>query len=108
MRPVELGCVFKNLKSLNRAFRLWRMICILRLVYARQWPLLGRLAYYLLKLSGIEMPRSVKVGKDLEIAHGGLGLVVHPKTIIGNRVKLYPGVGLGSCRYLPPGGSIAF
>jgi len=66
-----------------------------QLVYARRWPLLGGLAYYSLKLLGIEMPRSVKVGNDLEIAHGGFGLVVHPKTVIGNRVKIYPGVGLG-------------
>jgi serine O-acetyltransferase len=48
-----------------------------------------------LKLLGIELPRAVQVGQDLEIAHGGFGLVVHPKTVIGNRVKIYPGVGLG-------------
>jgi serine O-acetyltransferase len=66
-----------------------------QLVYARRWPFLGGLAYFSLKLLGIEMPRSVKVGKDLEIAHGGFGLVVHPNTVIGNRVKIYPGVGLG-------------
>jgi serine O-acetyltransferase len=66
-----------------------------RLVYARKIPLLGGLAYYLLKLLGIEIPRSVVVGEELELAHGGFGLVIHPKTIIGNRVKIYPGVTLG-------------
>ena len=27
------------------------------LVYARSWPLVGRLAYYALKLLGVEIPR---------------------------------------------------
>lgn len=65
------------------------------LVYARQWPVLGRLAYYTLKLIGVEIPLSVKVGRDFELAHGGFGVVIHSRTEIGDRVKLYPGVGLG-------------
>jgi serine O-acetyltransferase len=56
---------------------------------------LGGLAYYLLKLLGIEIPRSVQIGKGLEIAHGGFGVVLHSKTILGDRVKIYPGVGVG-------------
>ncbi|MBC8509254.1 MAG: hypothetical protein ISR58_17555 [Anaerolineales bacterium] len=65
------------------------------LAYARNWPILGQFAYYLLKIFGIELPRSVTVGSDLEIAHGGFGIVVHSKAAIGNRVKIYPGVSLG-------------
>jgi serine O-acetyltransferase len=66
-----------------------------RLVYARQWPFIGRLAYYLLKLLGAEIPCSVKVGGGFELAHGGFGVVVHSRTRIGERVKIYPGVTLG-------------
>ncbi len=66
-----------------------------RLVYARHLPLLGAIAYYLLKLLGIELPRSVPVGRDLELAHGGFGVVIHSASQIGNRVKIYPGVTLG-------------
>ncbi len=66
-----------------------------RLVYARQTPLLGSIAYYLLKLLGVELPRSVVVGTDLELAHGGFGVVVHSSSRIGDRVKIYPGVTLG-------------
>ena len=66
-----------------------------RLVYARKLPLIGWIAYYLLKLLGIEIPRSVIVGEQLELAHGGFGVVIHPKTVIGDRVKIYPGVTLG-------------
>lgn len=65
------------------------------LVYARTWPVLGRLAYYALKMLGAEVPRSVSVGRDFELAHGGFGVVIHSRTAIGDRVKVYPGVGLG-------------
>ena len=65
------------------------------LVYARNWPLAGRLAYYALKLLGVEIPRAVSIGRDFELAHGGFGVVIHPCTVIGERVKIYPGVGVG-------------
>lgn len=66
-----------------------------RLVYARRRPILGRLAYYALKLLGAEIPRSVPVGPGFELAHGGFGVVVHSKSVIGAGVKIYPGVTLG-------------
>ena len=65
------------------------------LVYARSWPLVGRLAYYALKLLGVEIPRRVPVGPGFELAHGGVGVVIHSKSSIGARVKIYPGVTLG-------------
>lgn len=66
-----------------------------RLVYARQSPLFGRLAYYLLKLLGVEIPRQVPIGPGFELAHGGVGVVVHSRSTIGAHVKIYPGVTLG-------------
>lgn len=65
------------------------------LVYARTWPVAGRLAYYLLKLLGAEIPLSVKIGPDFLLEHGGFGVVIHSKTVIGARVKIYPGVSVG-------------
>ena len=65
------------------------------LVYARSWPILGRLAYYALKMLGVEIPRSVPIGRDFELAHGGSGIVIHSRSVIGNGVKIYPGVTLG-------------
>jgi serine O-acetyltransferase len=66
-----------------------------RLVYMRQTPILGRLAYYALKLLGVEIPRPVPIGPDFELAHGGVGVVVHSRAVIGGRVKIYPGVTIG-------------
>jgi serine O-acetyltransferase len=65
------------------------------LVYARKWPVVGRLAYYALKLLGAEIPLSVKIGQDFELEHGGFGVVIHSHSEIGSRVKVYPGVTLG-------------
>ncbi len=72
------------------------------LVYARSWPVAGYLAYYLLKMLGVEFPRSVKLGRDFELAHGGVGVVIHSTASIADRVKIYPGVTLGRADiYLP-------
>lgn len=65
------------------------------LVYMRQTPILGRLAYILLKILGVEIPRPTPVGPDFELAHGGVGVVVHSRAVIGARVKIYPGVTIG-------------
>ena len=65
------------------------------LVYVRRWPVVGKLAYYALKLLGAEIPMSVAVGTDFELAHGAFGVVIHSRTTIGNRVKIYPGVTIG-------------
>lgn len=65
------------------------------LVYTRQTPVLGKLAYYLLKLLGAEIPCSVKIGPGFLLEHGGFGVVVHSRTRIGARVHIYPGVTLG-------------
>ncbi len=66
-----------------------------RLVSARNIPILGKLAYFTLKVFGIEIPRSVGIGKNFYLVHGGFGVVIHPNTIIGDNVRIYPGVTLG-------------
>ncbi len=75
---------------------------VTRLAYASKKPLIGKLAYLTLKLLGVELPRPVPVGTELEIAHGGFGIVIHSKAQIGNRVKIYPGVTLGRADIYKP------
>jgi len=76
------------------------------LIYTRNNPLFGKLAYYLLKLLGVEIPRRVPIGPDFELVHGGVGVVIHSRSRIGARVKIYPGVTLGRADiYRPMEGS---
>ncbi|MDY6866406.1 MAG: serine acetyltransferase [Chloroflexota bacterium] len=73
-----------------------------RLVYARQRPVIGKLAYYLLKLLGSEIPISVPIGPGFILEHGGQGVVVHSKAKIGSGVHIYQGVTIGRADiYLP-------
>jgi serine O-acetyltransferase len=79
-----------------------------RLVYARRLPLLGRMAYLILKMLGVEIPLPVRVGERLELPHGGFGVVIHPSTTIGEDVKIYPGVTLGRADIYRPADQSAF
>ena len=79
-----------------------------RLVYARQSRLFGRLAYFILKLLGAEIPLSVLVGPGFLLHHGGMGVVIHPKSVIGARVSIYPGVTLGRADIHRPASRSAF
>lgn len=79
-----------------------------RLVYARRSPLVGRLAYYALKLLGVEIPRSVEIGANLTLEHGAFGTVIHSSTQIGAGVKLYPGVTVGRADIYRPAHQSAF
>ncbi len=79
-----------------------------RLVYARQNRLPGRLAYLALKLLGVEIPRTVSVGPGFELAHGGVGVVIHSKAAIGANVKIYPGVTVGRADIYLPSDQSAF
>jgi len=81
---------------------------VTHLAYASKKPLVGPLAYYALKLLGLELPRAVPVGAGLEIAHGGFGIVIHSKSRIGERVKLYPGVTLGRADIYRPASESRF
>jgi serine O-acetyltransferase len=65
------------------------------LVYARRSPVFGKVAYFLLKLLGAEIPLPVKIGRDFLLLHGGFGVVIHPQSVIHDRVRVYPGVTLG-------------
>ena len=79
-----------------------------RLVYARRKLFLGKASYYLLKLLGVEIPLTGPSGEDFELAHGGFGVVIHSKTSIGDRVKIYPGVGVGRADIYRPAAESRF
>ena len=78
------------------------------LAYASKKPVIGKFAYLVLKFLGVELPRTVPIGEDLDIAHGGFGIVIHSKAQIGNRVKIYPGVTLGRADIYRPATESSF
>lgn len=49
----------------------------------------------ILALYGVEVPAAVTVGRDLRVMHRGFGTVIHPSTVIGDRVTIYQGVTIG-------------
>lgn len=79
-----------------------------RLVSARKSRLFGKISYFLLKLLGVEIPVSVAIGPGFLLHHGGMGVVIHPKAVIGSRVGIYPGVTLGRADVYRPASQSAF
>ena len=79
-----------------------------KLAYARTNPVFGKLAYLLLKLLGVEIPRSVRLGKGLLLHHGGMGIVIHPASELGQNVSIYPGVTLGRADVFRPASASKF
>lgn len=73
------------------------------LVRIQSTVLVGPLATLALRVLGVSVPPSVQIGDEISLPHGAVGLVVHERTVIGARVKLYQGVTIGrSDTYLPP------
>lgn len=66
-----------------------------KLVDAQQKKLLYPIAHALLAILGLEIPRTVLLGKGIRFAHRAPGLVIHPNTRVGNNVHFYQGVTLG-------------
>ncbi|MBO1579767.1 hypothetical protein [Bacillus sp. XF8] len=48
-----------------------------------------------MKIIGLEIPKSVKIGNNVRFEHWGYGVVLHPNTIIEDNVKIYQGVTTG-------------
>lgn len=61
----------------------------------RGTPGLRRIVREVLYLYGCDIPPQVKFGKNVHIAHRGLGLVIYPKVTIGDDVTIYHGVTIG-------------
>lgn len=65
-------------------------------LFAHRIPILPRLFYALNRMVfAIALPPSVKVGKDVLFGYSGLGIVVHARTVIGDRVKIGQNVTIG-------------
>lgn len=43
----------------------------------------------------VSIPFTVKIGLNINFVHNAVGTVIHPKTVIGNNVKIYQNVTIG-------------
>ncbi len=75
------------------------MIILFRLsswLYRRRVPIVPRLIYVLNRIIfSIALPPSVRVGKGVLFGYSGLGIVVHARSVIGDRVKISQNVTIG-------------
>ncbi|HEY6531135.1 MAG TPA: hypothetical protein VIY72_02440 [Acidimicrobiales bacterium] len=78
-----------------------------RLIALQRSRILGPTAkQLLLALRSLDFPANVRYGTDLRFKHGGAGVVVHPLTVIGDRVTIYHRVTIGQSN--PEGEEYAF
>jgi len=54
-----------------------------------------RLSAFIFKIAGLDIPKDVVLGRNVKFPHGGNGVVIHPKTLIGDNVKIYQQVTIG-------------
>ena len=54
--------------------------------------LLQRWNYF---LTGCDLPGSVRIGRGVRFQHHGAGVIVHPRTVIGDDVMIHPQVVIG-------------
>ena len=66
-----------------------------RLVRAQQRPRVGTAARQVALLLGVDIPKNVQIGADLRLQHRGRGVVLHPRTVIGDRVRIFHNVTVG-------------
>lgn len=71
---------------------LFSMGIIEKLVYRRHIRVAREV---LLLVAGLEVLPQTKIGKDLLLQHRGMGIIIHPKTVIGDRVTIYHQVTIG-------------
>jgi serine O-acetyltransferase len=49
-------------------------------------------------LFGCEIGEGTKIGKNVDLGYGGLGIVIHERAVVGNGVTISPGVTIGGTR----------
>jgi len=72
------------------------------LLWLQRLPFVGRVGRELLFLfCACDIPPSVRPGRGFKLLHRGLGVVLHPTTVIGDDVVLYHGVTVGRQNIVP-------
>lgn len=73
-----------------------RFIHLYQNLYAKGFKRTAKFLYWLNRmLFSCDIPCTVAIGKNLCLPHFGLGVVIHPRTVIGDNVKIYQNVTIG-------------
>jgi len=66
------------------------------LLYMKKIPILPKIIYYIqFLLFNSSVPYKTKIGKNTKFAYGGIGVVIHERTSIGNNCMLGQGITIG-------------
>lgn len=57
--------------------------------------IMNKIIHKYLQNKGIDIPSTVKIGKNVKFPHNSYGTVIHPNTIIEDNVKIYQNVTIG-------------
>ena len=71
-------------------------------LYSKGFRRTAKFMYWINRMAlSCDIPPTVKVGKNFQLKHYGLGVVIHPYAVIKDNVTIYQQVTLGS-RYRKP------
>ena len=66
-------------------------------LYNKGYKRLGYFMYWLNRIVfSCDIPCTVSIGQRIHLPHFGLGVVIHPKAVIGNDVTIYQQVTIGA------------
>ena len=65
-------------------------------LYKKKVPLIPKIIQWLIRrLYSSDIPYQMEAGDQLHLGHGGLGVVIHPRCVIGNNVTIAQHVTIG-------------
>lgn len=65
-------------------------------LWTKRVPLIPRLlALFNRVVFAVQLPAETRIGRGVQLSYSGLGTVIHPRAIIGDRVRIGPGVVIG-------------
>ena len=81
----------------NKEDRFVRYILFYQQLYRKGFRRSAKFLYWIYRLVfSVDIPCTVKIGKFMRLPHYGMGVVVHPNTVIGDNVTIYHQVTIGA------------
>lgn len=65
-------------------------------LWTKRVPLIPRLlSLFNRVVFAVQLPAETRIGRGVQLSYSGLGTVIHPRAVIGDRVRIGPGVVIG-------------